>query len=315
MFKERNITKIIKELALKMEIEVCFLSNDWIIKFNKNEKTSYVFGYDWEINSATTHILTKDKSACYEILTSFNIPAIEHKLFLNSEIKNHISDDGVWNEIIAYARKNDYNVVCKSNTGSGGNEVFKVKNQKELEYFLGLLFVKNKTVCLSPFYDIENEYRVILLDQEPLLIYSKQKPHVIGDNQHNVLELILKNQLGTNISDFNLTSSELLYIPNSDEKFELSWKHNLAKGAKHKIVEDLELKNTLCNLAIKTAKALNLRLGAIDIIEYQKDICNKDFLIMEVNSGIMLENFSKQGSLEYEIAKNIYRKVLNKIFA
>lgn len=315
MFKDRNITKIIKELALKMEIEPCFLSNDWIIKLNKGEKTSYVFGYDWEINSATTHILAKDKTACYEILKSFDIPAIEHKLFLNSEIKNHITNDGTWKEIIAYATKNNYEVVCKSNTGSGGNEVFKIKNQKELEYFLNLLFVKNKTICLSPFYVIENEYRVILLDHEPLLIYSKQKPHVIGDNEHKVLELILKNKLGDNISDFNLSNSTLLYIPSKNEKIELSWKHNLAKGAKHKIVDDEKLKTILCDLASKTAKALNLRLGAIDIIEYEKDKCNKDFLIMEVNSGIMLENFSRQGRLEYDIAKNIYQKVLNKIFA
>lgn len=315
MFKERNIIKIIRELALKMDIETTFLSNEWIIKLNKREKSSYIFGYDWELNSATTHILTKDKSACYDILKSFDIPAIEHKLFLNPEIKNHISDDGIWKEILAYATKNNYQVVCKANTGSGGNEVFKVKNQKELEYFVNLLFVKNKTICLSPFYNIENEYRIILLDKEPLLIYSKQKPHVIGNGNNTVLELILKDKLYTNITDFNLNNTELLYIPNQNEKVELSWKHNLAKGAKHKIVEDEKLKTTLCNLASKTAKALNLRLGAIDIIEYEKDKCNKDFLIMEVNSGIMLENFSKQGSSEYDIAKNIYQKVLNKIFA
>ncbi|MEK7434238.1 MAG: hypothetical protein AABZ74_13995 [Cyanobacteriota bacterium] len=305
----RQISKIIKELSEELDFNVNFLSSNWIIELQKKEKISYIFGYDWELNSSSSQLISKDKVACYEVLNSKNIPSIEHKLFLNPQIQEYISSEGNWKEIIEYCEKYNYKIVCKSNTGSGGNEVFKIDNQKQIEIIINNLFNKNINVSLSPFYEIKNEYRVIVFYDEVLLVYKKEKDYVLGDGKKTVLELIQEKIKKISLIELDFIKNKLTYIVPENEKFEITWKHNLAKGAKASIVDNKELLEKLNILALKASQSIKINFASVDIVETEND-----FLIMEINSGIMMENFSKQGEKEYQISKNIYRKAINKLF-
>ncbi|MFI3128747.1 MAG: hypothetical protein R3Y18_01655 [Bacillota bacterium] len=93
---------------------------------------------------------------------------------------------------------------------------------------------------------------------------------------------------------------ELIY-----EKIRTSgWKHNLAHGAQP-IVCDISENPQLCELAEKTASVLNLDFCAVDIAT-----CEDEYLVIEVNSGIMFERFSSVSKENYQTAKNIYKKAL-----
>jgi hypothetical protein len=49
-------------------------------------------------------------------------------------------------------------------------------------------------MVLSPYLDIIDEYRVLVLNDEPLCIYKKKRMLVVGDGKSSLLQLIL-NQI------------------------------------------------------------------------------------------------------------------------
>ncbi|MFN8673633.1 MAG: hypothetical protein U0457_16315 [Candidatus Sericytochromatia bacterium] len=306
----REIITIIKELSTEFNFQVNFLSKNWIIEITKDEKIYHIFGYDWDINSSTANLIAKDKAACYTLLSNKNIPSIEHILFLNPQIQTYIPEKGIWNDILSYAKKYDYNLVCKSNNGSGGNEVFKIKNQKELEFCIHNLFNKNENLALSPFYNIKNEYRVIILKNNVLLIYKKEKPFIIGNGKNSIFELLMNKFKNLDLLELDFIKDNIFNIPNIDEKVFISWKHNLAKGANPIIInEDNQLKKNLISIALKAGNAININFASVDIVEIENQL-----FVLEINSGIMLENFAKQDKYYYDIAKDVYRNAFKKLF-
>lgn len=303
--KERILVQIIKELSEELNYSVDYLCYNWLIRISKNGISKHIMGYDWEINSSTSQLIAKDKSACYEILISQQVPTIEHKLFLSPQFQNYIGKNGSWKALLNYAESHNFNIVCKSNIGTGGNEVFKINNQLELETSVHTLFSKYRGICLCPYYNIKTEYRIIILNDIVQLIYAKQKPHIIGDGESTILEL-LQNLYGSmSASDIEMNDINILTILPTDEIFELGWKHNLGKGAKPIIIEDELLKEKLTTLAIKASKAVNINFASVDIVESQDEL-----FVMEINSGVMTENFAQESELNYNIAKTIYRNAI-----
>ncbi|MEK7434273.1 MAG: hypothetical protein AABZ74_14170 [Cyanobacteriota bacterium] len=308
--KERVIIKILKEISKELNFDIEFLSYDWIVRIKNKDIIKHIVGYDWELNSSTSQLIAKDKNACFELLNLQKIPLIEHRLFLNPQFQSYIGGLGNWLKIMEFVEKNKYPIVCKSNVGTGGNEVFRANNQVELESQIHSLFSKHRSICLSPFYNIKNEYRIIILCGKPELIYSKQRPHVIGNGTQTILELINTTYQNISWNDFDLTSIDLKRIIALGECVELGWKHNLAKGSKAIIVEDSSLINKLVNLAVCSAKFININFASVDIVETEDS-----FLVMEINSGIMMESFAQQDENKFKIAKNIYKKALVKMMA
>ena len=95
-----------------------------------------------------------------------------------------------------------------------------------------------------------------------------------------------------------------------NEKFEYNWKFNLSQGSIAKKLDDKLLADKLIKLAKQVCDEINLKFGSIDIIE----TTNNDLLVLEVNSGVMIENYIRQNPNEYVTAKNIYRSAIEKLF-
>jgi glutathione synthase/RimK-type ligase-like ATP-grasp enzyme len=303
--KDRIVIQIIKELATELDLEVHFLCYNWLVRIQKNEVVKHIMGYDWELNSSTAQLIAKDKSACYETLLAQHIPAVEHQLFLSPQFQNYIGEKGSWKQILNYTEQHQYKVVCKSNIGTGGNEVYKINNQLQLETVVHELFSKYRGICLCPFYDITAEYRVILLKGEVQLIYAKERPSIIGNGINTLVELINEKYGQLSFEDVELQKINTLKIPPNGEKIELGWKHNLAKGAKPSIIQEGKLKDSLSALANQTANSINIQFASIDIIA-----CKDELLVMEINSGVMMENFAQESKEHYQIAKEIYKNAL-----
>lgn len=66
----------------------------------------------------------------------------------------------------------------------------------------------------------------------------------------------------------------------------------------------------ISSLALKTSSILNVGFGSVDII---KTIDGK-YYIMEINSGVMMDNFIKQDENGYNVAKSIYREAIKNMF-
>jgi len=316
--KRRTLVKVIKELSEELRFDAQFLSEDWIICLKKGNQTHYIYGYEWGLNSATTQLIAKDKTAAYEILSQNQINAIEHKLFFNYNLQaKYTGQNGCWEDIMNYVQEHkkgdDYQIICKPNKGTGGNDVYKISNQIELESTVQKMFSKYRDLCLCPFYNIENEYRAIFLNDEVLLLYLKDRPFVIGNGKDNLTTLIINKYGEQGVGYLENLNNDLILILQDKEKRTISWKHNLGNGAKAIIIEDIKIKNDVSKLVQQVADTLDVKFASIDIAVVQGQ-----YYVMEVNSGIMIENFAAQTNDNqynyYEITKNIYRKAIKYLF-
>jgi len=313
--KARQLVKIVKEIALEQDIYLQSISHDWILKLTKNGVAKHIFGYNFELNSATAKEIADDKSATADLLTLTDVPVVGYRLFLNPTLHSYIDKQGNWRQIMDYANEVGYPLVCKTAKGTGGNNVFKVSNPVLLEDTVHKLFAEHRAICLSPFYQIQNEYRVIVLAGEAMLVYSKQIPRLIGDGESTVLQLLAQRlgnaPLSQSIIDFlaasKISSNDILP---KNKSLPLNWKHNLGKGAKPVLVNDELLRTNLSDLALRAAHAINITFASVDLIE----TTDGQLQVLEINAGIMTESFVANLPEQYPLIKSIYEKAILKMF-
>src|SRR3972149_10142216 len=114
---ERILPALIRELAAEQGIQLTGFSQDWILRLEKDGRARHIFGYNFEINSATAQLIAGDKAAISDLLTHRGKPVVEHKLFLQPALSGYVSADGNWAAMRAYAEAPDFSLVCKPNEG------------------------------------------------------------------------------------------------------------------------------------------------------------------------------------------------------
>ena len=293
-----DFCKLINKIGEELGIKVTLLSDDWTIVLEKNNKIHYITGYQFDLNNHGIGNIMDDKGLFYDLLNYKNIPVIRQYVIFKNYDKESVMN---------YFNNHNCELIIKGNISNAGKEVFKVNNSETLFKIIDKLLLKQFSISLCPYYDIKNEYRVIILNGKVRNIFGKIKPVIIGDGKKNVLELA---------KEFNCFYSEHPekienpnYIPKLNEKIELSFKFNLSSGAKTFVDIDKSLKDKITNLALKVTNELNINFASVDII----DVDNK-LLVMEANSGVTMNNYIKQNKEGYEIAKNIYKDAIKLMF-
>lgn len=300
------MVKIIKEICAEKGILCESFSYDWILRLSKNGKTVHIYGYQFENNSATAQLICTDKCATSDLLLSRGIPVVPHHFFISPDDFQYIGVNGNWQGMLDLLHKYK-RLICKPNEGTGGIDVFLVSTAAELEAASSRIFAHYKSMAISPFYEVEQEYRVILLNREVKLVYSKNIPMLIGDGRSNIRQLFLQSMQSHPQMllqcEFDEAIMEKVLSPG--EKIPLTWKHNLGQGATAQIINDKALLEKLSNLSVKAVEVVNANFASVDII-----ISNGKYLVLEINSGIMMENLASLNEKNYQTAKNIYRQAL-----
>jgi len=298
----RTIVKMIENYCKTNSVTLTKLSADWILKLTKNNKTRYIVGYQFDLNSSATSAVCLDKSATSEILELYDIPHVHHELFMTP---NDLP--GNWEKMIEFLNTHK-KIVCKINDGTGGKDVYLADDVKKLEKAVHKIFSKERYIALAPYYEIKNEYRAIILNGNVKLLYSKERPFVIGDGKSTLLQLIANKF--TNLTKTDLSGISINKILEKNEKYFISWKHNLGLGASPKIVTDEKIARRISEIALKACDAVNGKFVSVDIIETDDGL-----FVLEINSGIMTENFSSESSENYKIAEKIYGEAINLMFS
>jgi len=83
---------------------------------------------------------------------------------------------------------------------------------------------------------------------------------------------------------------------------------NLCQGAK---AVDIEPSPVLHRMARQTCDALSLRIAAVDIVH----TVSGDDLVLEVNDGIMTENYARQSPANAQRAKKVYEAIIARMMA
>jgi len=306
---QRPFVKIVKEICAESEITFESFSYDWIFQLSKNGKTAHIFGYQFGNNTATSQLICGDKCATSDILLFNGIPTVEHHFFMSPTNMDYVGVSGNW-ERISKLLQTFGKVVCKTNEGTGGNDVYLVTNQFELERAAYKIFSRTRAMAVSPFYEIEAEFRVLVLDENVKLVYAKNIPFVEGNGASTLRALLVAYAQAHMDVSLNLEEENTLDILESGQRYYLNWKHNLGQGAHPEIVQDKLLVAQLSELALKAAKAVGVTFASVDIIKVKDQ-----WMVLEINSGIMMDHFSQISDVYYQIAKSIYREAIEKLIS
>ena len=300
MYKEKQFNRIIKQICQEKNIQYEELSDDWIIKLKKDNKNKFLVGYKFDLNTQATAEICNDKFALFAVLESEGIQVIKHNIIFKNEE----------NKLKKYF--NDYNqdIVLKPNNGTCGNNVLHICDYNRLKDEYNRLINKCYSVDICPFYNIENEYRVIYLPNKQH-IYKKIKPIITGDGIHTVRELLIdfNKEYFSKEENFKNDNISADYIPSLGEIIEYEWRFNLSKGAKISNVDDKE-KEILMGIVRKIVEVIGVKFVSIDIVK----LTNNQYMVMEINSGVMMENLIKLEENGEQIAKDLYGDAIDLMF-
>lgn len=300
-----TIIEICNELGIKYTL----LSKDWIFKLEKDKKVKFISGFKFDLNNHALGELLDDKYATYKLLKDENIPVIEHNILYSPSNENDFAQDSNdYNLVKEYFINHNNNIVIKPNNGTCGRGVYHIIDINEIDSVLNELLLSNYSISYCPYYNIKNEYRIIILNNKIKLMYKKIRPIIIGNGINTIKELLLEFNYSYFIDKLDDTSyNEVL---EKNETFEYNWKFNLSKGAKAELVKDTIKEERLSQIVHKIIEKMDLTFASIDIIETE----DNKLYVMEINSGVMMKNivnFLDNGEI---IVKNIYKEAIESLF-
>lgn len=306
--EEKAFFRIIDELCNEKKIKQKKLSYGWVRNLSKDGINRNIVHYQFDLNSASAYNIAGDKYATYELLKENNIPTIKHNMIFNPNTRSNFYNKDYINSTYKLLDENK-KIVLKANNSYQGKDVYICENKEQVGEVIEKLFKNNDSLSSCPYYDIDYEYRVIYLCDEILYVYKKRKPFVTGNGEKTIRELIKNKYNNDNINI--LKELDLNYIPKQDEEITISWKHNLSNGAIPIVIdENDEYIDNIKEVALKSAKAINIKFASIDIALTSR----KEVLVMEINASVCMNKFIELIPDGYKIAKSIYSKAINKMF-
>jgi glutathione synthase/RimK-type ligase-like ATP-grasp enzyme len=180
---ERIFVQAIRRYCADHGIAVDVRADGWLIAMRRGQVRRFAFGYDIGLNSAIAHRLANDKSATAEVLRLERVPCIPHQLFLNPKLGSNVVGAGWREAMLELLGDNPQGVVVKPNEGTSGRSVFKVTTEAELDRAASEVFSMSTGLVISPYVAIEDEVRVVLLDDVPRVVYGKRRG---TDWRHNL---------------------------------------------------------------------------------------------------------------------------------
>ena len=307
---DRHIVGSIARYAAQRGLKLDRHSHDWILQLTRGGAeplTHTIFGYDLGLNTSSAHRLANDKSAAFDVLNQHNVPAVEHRVFLHPRLLDFIDTGGNWRGLLDGFEAFRRDAVLKDNEGTGGYEVHRVRSTVELEQRALQLFQVTRGIALSPYLPIDDEMRFIMLGAACEIAYRKERVTILGDGVQTTVELIAAGQTKLELSEIDNPGLVLDQVPKAGERIPLQWRHNLGRGAKAVLIDPQapEFARSLA-LARQTMQALSLEFASVDVVE-----ANGKTLVLEVNSGVMLEMLVRLHPEGTALMDRIYHRALD----
>jgi glutathione synthase/RimK-type ligase-like ATP-grasp enzyme len=309
---ERIFVDAVKRYCARHGILIEIRSQGWLIIMQRGSQRHFALGYDLGLNSAIAHRIANDKGATAEVLAISGIPCVPHSVFLNPKLGEQIAPSGSRQAMHELLEEHPEGLVVKPNEGTSGRSVFRVSTTLELERAVAEIFLSHLTLAISPYVEIQDEVRVVAIDEDPLVVYSKDRPCVVGDGKRSLRELALAatpaeqhaSVLSAIAGDLDRDDFEAILPPG--ERRVLNWRHNLDAGARPVLLEQGAAREACVALARRAAKAIGIRFASVDIVRV-----GGAWKVLEINSGVRMEAL---GKLHPELVDAAYGAALDKVF-
>lgn len=261
-------------------------------------------------NSATASTLASDKYFTCKILDAAGVPVIGGEyFFLHDRYRAHRPVGHERDDALAYFAKLGASAFVKPLTGSRGDFAQSVHGEAALTRYLDEVAKYYDAVLLQPI--VEGiEYRIFLLDDEPLYCARKYPPSVRGDGLRTLRELLTAHNDALRARGLSPVSPEgqapsLDAVLAKGERRDIPGRMNLSAGGTM-VIEPLPAEKAVA-LAKQATSALGLRVAAVDMfvgIGGDPDAMT----VIEVNSNpsIRLLEQSDRGDLILKIWRHTF---------
>ena len=310
---QRMFVEAIRKYCAAHGIAVEVRSDGWLIVMQRGQQRRLALGYDLGLNNAVAHRIANDKAATSEVLSLAGLASVPHALFLNPRLHAHLPPAGSWEAMLALLAEHPAGIVVKPNEGTSGRFVFHVASKPRLELAVQRIFETHASLTISPYLDIAEEIRVVLLDETPVVVYSKNRPSVVGDGERSLLELAIaatsaerRAAVLCGMTD-DLGRDQLDAIVPAGERRMLNWRHNLDSGSQPILLQSGEIRDTCIALATKAASRIGIRFASVDVVH-----AGGRWLVLEINSGVMMESLGRRHP---DLVHAAYEAALDKVFA
>lgn len=268
--------EILVKICRQENIELQVLSRGWLFRLEKAGQVRYIFNNHFALNSQSSANIAADKFATFEVLRAANLPTIDHAMLYPFD--NHLSFAEGCNTLAYlenFFQKHHQDIVLKPNHGLGGQGITHITSPDQFPDALTAAFASSSSASLCPFYQIHREYRIIMLDGEPRLVYGKER----GDDWRFNL------QHGSTVVDVEAGTKLHARL------VELACR---AAGA---------LNLRFCSVDI-------IELDPSDP-HATEDVT---LLVIEINSTVAASHYLEQRPLQFPLVEDIYRDAVLKMF-
>lgn len=306
----RVIAAALRRICGRRDIRLTALCDDWVFCLEHRGAVAHVVGYDFGLNTATAKLLAADKAAASAVLSHAGVACVDHQLVAGPSRLQYTPEDGFWHQIVAFWERSGRDVVCKPNQGSGGIGVYRARTPRELEYAVHRTLQTNPDVCLCPYLAIAAEYRVVMLDGAPELVFEKVRPSMAGDGSSTLQALVVRAMAAEPTSNAvreilrsGAGAVDLDGVPGPAERVPLGWKHNLARGAR--VAQVAGDTSALVALARSAMTALGARFASVDVVRVGDAL-----RVLEVNAGVMMESYAAHSPDAQERVETVYDRAV-----
>ena len=331
------LPKLLKKIAPKIGARV-IVEPAWGIVGQitfRNGKKSYFRYNTLDLNPVGASDVAKDKDYANFFMRKMGYPTVPGRTFYSKEWCEAIGSKRDAKAAARYARRIGFPVFAKPNSGSHGNNVFRVENARELQRALKEIFRDDKVALVQK--PVEGrDYRIVVLDDEIISAYERIPLNVVGDGHSTIAQLLKKKQRKfiTSSRDTRIKLDDprirhklrcqgrtLTYVPKLNERIYLLDNANLSSGGDAVDVTK-NIHPQFKKLAIKLTKDMGLRLCGVDLMV--SDLMGlmvsdtvtrppKVWCILEVNAAPGLDHYVKTGKAQQKIVAAMYLKVLKSL--
>ena len=323
------IGHLLKKIAPKIGARVV-VEPEWGVAGQitfKNGKRSYFRFNSIGINPLGAAEISKDKDYANFFMRTMGYPTITGKAFYSDEHCQRIGSTRGIDDAYAYAKKLDFPVIVKPNSGSQGTGVFLIRSKKQFFRAMRDIFLDND-VALVQRVVRGKDYRIVVLDNKIISAYERIPLSVVGDGSSTIAYLLRKKQrqfsaarrdTRLKLDDIRIAHKlglqrlALRTVPERGQRVFLLDNANLSSGGEAVDVTK-PIHPEFKKIAVNLTRDMGLRLCGVDLM-VRGDIRNKPrkYWVLEVNATPGLDNYVKSGHAQQKLVEGLYLKVLKSL--
>jgi len=330
MIEMFNTGKLTRVTEMDIEAEFGYVGrlvyDDGVIRYFK--------GSNLDVNRHGSAEIVKDKGFAKYFMRRLGYETPQAQIFLaplffqrhkgNDATKSpELTLQGVYKYV---ADEIGYPCYIKPNGGAQGYGVYRCETKSEIDEALAWFDNAGYEVIIVEEAIHLPEYRIVVYKGEVICCYGRYPLSICGDGQSTARELLLAvdalyvrsgRPSAINLGDQRITIKlaqqqlTLDSVLEKDRQIQIFDSANLSIGGTAKNFTD-DLHPAWKALAIEITRQFNLTLCGIDFC--CADISNPEsvYSILELNGSPILSGFASLGAQEYEMTRNLYRRILNR---